>query len=216
MDDIDTTKTFLVSRLVDSLQLVDDLGDAPAARLFARHHRQARDLMTRYGGMELGRTHGLLVLFAQPLDAVRYALEYHAAIEQISRDMLATAPEGTPSLRARVAIDHREMSMQADHDPFFGGRADASGRGLFVHQLARVALPCQTLMTRAAAQSACRATLREAALPVDVRWVEHGWFNVKGSEEPVELVEVGHQALAPLTPPAAPRKQRVASYALAS
>ena len=213
MNDKDlTTKTFLVSRLVDSLQLVDDLGDAPAARLFARHHRQARELMGRYGGMELGRAHGLLVLFRQPLDAVRYALEYHAATSQISREMLAAAPEGAPSLRARVAIDQGQLVLRREAGGELGRDVEAMGiSGLLVHQLSRIALPCQTLLTRAAARVACRATVREAALPADVRWIEHGRFQVDGTDHPVELVEVGRTGIAPLMPPAIPRKVRPSS-----
>ncbi len=43
-------KTLLVSDLVDSTRLVEELGDKRAARLYRRHDRLARDLLRQHRG----------------------------------------------------------------------------------------------------------------------------------------------------------------------
>ncbi len=55
--------TLLVTDLVDSTKLVDQLGDAKAAQIFARQDRLARDLLQTHGGQEIDKTDGFLMLF---------------------------------------------------------------------------------------------------------------------------------------------------------
>ncbi len=67
-------RTLLLSDLVNSTLLVERLGDRRAAELFARHDRLARDLLPEYGGVEIDKTDGFLMLFERPIDEVREEL----------------------------------------------------------------------------------------------------------------------------------------------
>ena len=48
--------TLLLTDLVDSTKLVEQLGDAKAAEIFARNDRAARDLLKQYNGKEIDKT----------------------------------------------------------------------------------------------------------------------------------------------------------------
>ena len=65
--------------LVDSTRLVERLGDARAAAMFAEHDRRSRDLLARHGGREIDRSDGFFLLFDDAAQAAAFALEYHAA-----------------------------------------------------------------------------------------------------------------------------------------
>ena len=56
--------TLLLTDLVDSTSLVDRLGDTKAAAIFSQQDRLARDLLKTYGGQEIDKTDGFLMLFA--------------------------------------------------------------------------------------------------------------------------------------------------------
>jgi class 3 adenylate cyclase len=62
--------------LVDSTQLVGQLGDARAAEMWATHDRRARDLIARRGGREIDRTDGFFAIFEGAADAAAFALDY--------------------------------------------------------------------------------------------------------------------------------------------
>ncbi len=108
-------KTLLVSDLVGSTRLVEELGDQAAADLGHRHDRLARDLLAAHEGREIDKTDGFLLLFERPLDAVRYALEYHAALRRLSKE------EGR-RVEARVGVHLGEVVLHANH-PRPQGRA---------------------------------------------------------------------------------------------
>lgn len=77
--------TLLVSDLVGSTRLVEQLGDRTAAALFQRHDRLARDLLEENGGREIDKTDGFLHLFDRPWNAVSYALAYHEGLRVIDQ-----------------------------------------------------------------------------------------------------------------------------------
>ena len=69
-------RTLLLCDLVASTRLVERVGDTRAADLLAQHDRTARDLMTKYNGLEIDKSDGFLLLFERPIEAVRFALAY--------------------------------------------------------------------------------------------------------------------------------------------
>ena len=95
-------RTLLLSDLVDSTRLVERLGDTRGAGLLQAFDRIARKLLREYGGREIDRTDGFLLLFDRPIDAVRYALDFHRELAGLSRD------EAT-LLRARIGIHLGEV-----------------------------------------------------------------------------------------------------------
>ena len=77
-------KALLVTDLVDSTKLTEDLGDVRMAEIFRRHDRLVRDLIPKYAGREADRTDGFLILFDEPIDAGRFAMAVHQAMEALS------------------------------------------------------------------------------------------------------------------------------------
>ncbi len=79
-------RTLLVSDLVDSTKLTEELGDERMAEIFSRHDRLTRDLIHKHAGREVDRTDGFFVLFDRPVDAVVFAMAFHRAMERLSAE----------------------------------------------------------------------------------------------------------------------------------
>ncbi|HEX5719697.1 MAG TPA: tetratricopeptide repeat protein [Thermoanaerobaculia bacterium] len=190
-------KTVLISDLVDSTRLVEQLGDRRAAELFRRHDQLARALLARYQGREIDKTDGFLMLFDRPIEAVEYALAYH--------EMLAgLAQETGLSLSARVGIHFGEVLLHNNEaEDVIRGAKPLEVEGLAKPMAARLmgmARAGQILLTRGAFDLARRGeigTARRHAL----RWLSHDHYLLKGVSEPVEIFEVGVEGTAPLEPP---------------
>lgn len=222
--------TVLVCDLVGSTQLVQRLGDGPAAALFQRHDRLARQLLHREGGREIDKSDGFLLLFERPIQAVRFALAYHAGLAELSATVglegkSPTGPEARapdspsrgrngsgPLLRARVGIHLGEVVTRENP-------ADAVARGakpLEVEGLAKViaarlmslAEPSQTLLTQTACDVARRSAVGTEIDSERLHWRAHGRYALQGVAEPVEVFEVGLAGLSPLLAPAGSEKAR--------
>ena len=98
-------KTLLLTDLVDSTRLIEELGDNRAYEVFAHHDRLARDLVKQFGGLEIDKTDGFLLLFERPVDAVDYALEYHRQLAELSRGIGV-------ELEARAGIHLGEVHLR--------------------------------------------------------------------------------------------------------
>ncbi len=140
--------TLLVSDLVGSTRLVEELGDREAAALFRRHDRLARDLLEEHAGREINKTDGFLMLFDRPWNAVSYALAYHDGLGELA-------------LAARVGIHlgevilHRNTPRDVER-----GAKPVEVEGLAKPTAARLmslAGGAQTLLTRAAYEVARRS-----------------------------------------------------------
>jgi len=174
----------LITDLVDSTLLTNQLGDQAMSTLWTAHDRVSRDLLARWQGTEINRSDGFLLRFPTVAEAAGYAVAYHRAIAALPHP-----------LAARAGI-HVGPGIERDNQP--GDLA----RGAKLHELAglaipmagrimAIALPGQTLMT-----SAARTALGDTALLVTY----HGHWRCKGVTEPIELFEVGDE-LAPQTAP---------------
>ncbi|PIE01686.1 MAG: hypothetical protein CSA81_10465 [Acidobacteria bacterium] len=189
-------KTLLISDLVGSTGLLEKLGDEKAFRLFSRHDRIARDLMTPNGGLEIDKTDGFLLLFEKPFDAVCYALTYHEALRQLS-------DEFDVDIKARVGIHFGEVYLRENpEEDVKKGAKPIEVEGLAKPAAARlmsVALPGQTLLMRGAFDLARRASVgRDVG---ELTWVAHGPYLFKGIDEPIDVFEVGIASISPLEAP---------------
>ena len=92
-------QTLLFTDVVDSTLLVERLGDARAAQVWALHDRRARDLLARHHGREIDRTDGFFLLFDAPLDAACYALDYQQAVAELGLSARAGVHVGPVTLR---------------------------------------------------------------------------------------------------------------------
>ncbi len=173
-----TLETMLLVRFEGFAETLDrPLPEALATRL------------TELAGEHLGRPEtGELstVLFARPVDAVRFAMALHGEIDG--------------KARARVSI-HLDEFEALDLTPEAPDTGDDGNPG---RRLVQLALPGQTLLTRAAFDLARRA--ESISAPSDrprqeLRWLAHGPYLLQGQDEAIEIFEVGVEGLAPLVPP---------------
>ncbi|MEO5883027.1 MAG: tetratricopeptide repeat protein [Caldimonas sp.] len=181
-----TQRTLLFTDVVDSTRLVERLGDAVAADLWARHDRCARNLMALHGGREIDRSDGFFLLFERPAGAARFAVAY--------RDELAAL-----GLRVRVGMHVGPVGLHLnDAADVARGAKPVEVEGLAKPMTARImslAGPGQILVS-ADAVAALAANLPEAC---ETR--RHGHYRLKGVEAPIEIHELGDRA-APFEPPA--------------
>lgn len=197
-------KTLLVSDLVGSTRLTESLGDRAAAELNQRHDRLARDLLAAHEGREIDKTDGFLHLFERPLDALRYALEYHLGLRRLSQ-------EEDLEVQARVGIHVGEVLLRENPpEDVARGAKPLEVEGLakpMTGRLMSLAGGGQTLLTRGAFDLARRGAV--GALDDEpLSWLAHGGYLFQGVAEPIEVFEVGREGMAPLAPPADSAKVR--------
>ncbi|MCP4653902.1 MAG: protein kinase, partial [bacterium] len=191
-------KTLLVIDLVDSTKLVERLGDARAYDVLARHDRLARDLVARFGGREIDKTDGFLLLFERPIDAVGCTLEYHEELSQLSAEVGI-------EIQARAGIHLGEVFLRENTpEDVTRGAKPLEVEGLAKPIAARtmsIAQGGQTLLTRGAFELSQRAMAGQET-GRKLRWMVHGSYLFKGIEKPAEVFEVGVEGLAPFAAPA--------------
>ena len=191
-------RTLVLCDLVDSTALVERLGDQPSAELMRRHDRFARALMLEYGGREIDKTDGFLLMFERPIQAVAFALAYQ-------RDLARLAKTENVPLAARVGIHVGDVVVweNAPGDIQRGAK-QTEVEGLVkpvAARLMQLALPGQILLSGVAYDIAHRAQGELGEKLAHVRWRTHGRYRFKGVPEPVPVFEVGEEGLAPLRPP---------------
>jgi predicted ATPase/class 3 adenylate cyclase len=170
-------RALLLTDVVDSTRLAQQLGDEAMARVWLAHDRAARDLLPAWRGREIDKTDGMLMLFDTAADAVGYALAYHRALAALPLPLEARAGlhVGAVLLRENSAEDIAR------------GAKPLEVEGLAKPTAARVmalARGGQTLLTPEAREDLGRTVLKVRA---------HGHWMVKGVTEPVEIFEVGDE-----------------------
>jgi predicted ATPase/class 3 adenylate cyclase len=168
------TRALLLTDVVDSTKLSQELGDREMAGVWAAHDRVARDLLPVWRGREIDKTDGMLLLFDAASDAVRYALAYHRALAALH-----------VPLRARSGLHVGPVLLRENSaDDVARGGKPLEVDGLAKPIAARVmalAQGGQLLLTAEA-----RDSLGESGLSVE----SHGHWMLKGIAEPLELFEV--------------------------
>ncbi|MES3012803.1 MAG: tetratricopeptide repeat protein [Pseudomonadota bacterium] len=180
-----TLRALLLTDVVDSTQLTEQLGDAATAALWVLHDRIARDLLPRWRGREIDKTDGMLLLFDDVRDAVGYALAYHHAL----------AAHELP-FKARAGIHVGPVSLRPNPP-------DDVARGAKPVEVHGIALPiaARVMSVALGAQTLLSADARLALGVVPQRVMSHGHWRLHGVAEPVELFEVGEPGAAPFTAP---------------
>jgi len=175
----------LLTDVVDSTRLLEQLGDAAMAAVWEAHDRMARDLLPTWRGREIDKTDGMLLMFEAAADAVGYALAYHRGLASLPVALKARAGlhVGPVILRensaAAVALGAKPLEVDGLAKPT-AARVMSLARG------------SQTLLTSEA---------RQALGQSDLKVQSHGHWMVKGLAEPLEIFEVGEHDANFVTPP---------------
>ena len=178
--------TLLLADVVDSTALVERLGDARAAMLWAEHDQRARRLIALHAGREIDRSDGFFLLFQRPGDAVRFAAGYHRLVAELG-------------LQARVGLHCGPVTLR--HNP-----SDEVMRGAKPVEVDGLAKPLTARMMALAGGgrtllSATTAQAVDDAVLEGQRLHRHGHYRFKGIEEPIEVAEMAEPSAA-CPPPA--------------
>ena len=177
-------RALLLTDVVDSTKVTQELGDAAFAPLWAAHDRAARDLLPPWRGREIDKTDGLLLLFESVADAAAYALAYHSALAAL----------GLP-FKARAGLHWGPVTLRANSP------ADVA-LGAKPFELEGLAKPitARVMAIAQGGQTLLSGDAQSQLGPAGVRVQSHGHWRLKGLSEPVELFEAGDEH-SPFTPP---------------
>jgi class 3 adenylate cyclase len=153
--------SLLITDVVDSTAMLDQLGEPEWRRVQAAHYEQMRRILDRHRGVEVTTTgDGMLSTFDSAARAVRAAAEIHDAGEGLG-------------IRIRAGIHTGEVEA-----------VPGNLRGLAVHLTARIAAaaaPGETLVS---------TTVREMTTAVDMAFEDRGSHELKGISGPRQLYSV--------------------------
>ena len=167
-------RALLITDVVGSTELTEQVGDEAMAAAWAAHDRMARDLLPHFRGREIDKTDGMLMLFDDAADALAYARQYHKGLERLPLAM---------SARAGLHVAPVVLRQNPPEDVARGAKpweVDGIAKPTVARVMA-IARGGQTLLTDEA-----RLALGAAALP---RIQSHGHWVLKGVAEPMELFE---------------------------
>lgn len=176
--------TLFFSDLVGSAELQTDHGNVLAAQMVHSHYGILRAVLAEIDGKEISTSgDSMLVVFAAPSDAVKFAL--------LSQRLMRIEQRKTPLLPAmRCGIHHGQVVLQKDEgdqfDDVYGVQVSLAAR------IMSLAGPNQVLTSRAVFDDA-KVILAHVTLPElgQTRWVIHGSYRFKGIRDAFEVCEIG-------------------------
>jgi predicted ATPase/class 3 adenylate cyclase len=175
MSEAREVRALLLTDVVDSTRLAEELGDARMAEVWLAHDRAARALLETHGGREIDKSDGMLLLFASAAAAVPFAIGYQRA--------LAALPV---PLKARVGLHLGPVTLRENSDADIARGA----KRLEVEGLAKP-IAARVMALAGAGQTLLTSEARSALGPTDLRLVSHGHWQVKGINEPLEIFQIG-------------------------
>jgi class 3 adenylate cyclase len=184
--------TILFTDLVDSTKLQSDLGNMEAARLTELHRKIVRDELAKYDAREIEWAgDSCLAVFNKPSDAVVFALRMQAEHRRVRE----TEPK-LPTVRLGMHLGEIVVKKGDGKEDLFGLQVSEAARVM------SVARGNQIFCTRAVFDNARSALKGHAIEGVgDAVWVNYGAYLLKGSDDPIELCEIGSADVAVLKAP---------------
>ncbi len=190
----------LFTDIVGSVALQSKLGTEAYTRFISRHDALFKQCLSHVSGARiLNETgDGFLVKFGSASDAVETALRLQCLLRN-------EVCEGEP-MQMRIGLHMGEVSEMEEQIT-----GDKRAVGMAINLCARImdlARDRQILLTRAVFDEARQYTREHPLLEGIAReelpplqWPAHGRYLFKGTEEPMDIYEVGALGWAPLTPP---------------
>ena len=168
-------RALLLTDVVDSTKLSEELGDPAIAALWAAHDRLARDLLHSWRGREIDKTDGMLLLFDAVPDAAAYAMAYQRALGSFD-----------PPLRARAGLHVGPVILRANNPQDVARGA----KPLEVEGIAK-AVAARVMSIAGGGQTLLSADARSALGETALRVQSQGHWRMKGIAEPLQLFEIG-------------------------
>lgn len=170
-------RALLMTDIVDSTRISQEIGNAETQRLWAVHDEMARALLRTWNGREIEKTDGLVAVFGGAAEALGYAIDYR-------RGLIST---GFP-LEARVAIEVGQLTVrECSPDDLAVGATRFAVDGLakpVVARLLAIARGHQILLTADAVMALGYSEFRVQT---------HGHWRLKGLDRPIEIFEIGER-----------------------
>lgn len=184
----------LFSDIVGSTSLKSRLGTVTYAKMLSRHNELFEEGVRRHNG-EKGLKHtgdGYFATFPTSSDAVRFALHFQG-------QMVAESWEPEP-LTTRIGIHMGEVALMnmAGRDDFIGYSADIASRVMSLAQGNQILMTAQIFND---ARQFVDRFLMPTGNASPLRWIAHGQYLFRGSDEPLDVFEVGAEGCSPLTRP---------------
>lgn len=194
-------KFLVFTDLAGSTHMVESLGDAAAAEIFAHHDRIARNLIERWQGREIDRTDGFFLLFDRAVTAVGFALAYHEAL----RDLAATRKVEISS-RVGIYLDEVRFVQNTPEQIARGMKqVEVLGRAVrLAERLMDMGEAGQTLLTRPVLELAISAAKETPFTERPFKWVSHGEYTLSKLGPTIEICDIGDPDLAPFATPESP------------
>ena len=192
--------TIFFSDLVGSTQLQVEQGNTLAARLVQRHYAIMRATLAQYDGREISTAgDSMLIVFAAPADAVKFAVQAEHAMrrEQVREPLL-------PAMRCGIHQGQVVLQKEAgasDFTDIYGVQVSMAARIMSLGHSGQI------LLSRAVFDDA-RTILGHERLPGldELQWANHGAYRFKGFHEDCDVCEVGEEGTATLVAPPASAK----------
>src|SRR5471032_1153303 len=96
-----TYRALLMTDIVDSTRISEEIGNAETERLWTSHDEMARALLRTWNGREIEKTDGIVAVFGGSAEALGYAIDYGRGL----------ASSGFP-LEARIAIEVGQLAVR--------------------------------------------------------------------------------------------------------
>ncbi len=193
--------TLLFTDVVGSTALKERLGDRAGVDLIHEHHSAVRRTLEQFPGAEEIVVAGdsFLVVFPIPSDAVRCALVLQMRLAQFNQGRALPVMDRMGLHMGEVRIEQTPTGQHNVH----GIQVDTCARVMSLGHAGQV------LMTRAVFDNARQSLKGEEIEGISgLEWLNHGRFELKGVEEPVEICEVRPAGTVSLSPPATSEKAR--------
>lgn len=188
--------TMLFTDLVGSTKLKQEHGDARAMQLVRHHHDVVRKALSRTPSGEEVSTSGdsFFIAFATPSEATMFALVLQSMVDEMN------SSEGT-NIQDRIGIHVGEVYV--DYAKVAGKTFDLNGIQVdTASRIMSLAQGKQILLSRFAFDNAYQMLNGQDIDGIDfVAWRNHGYYDIKGVQSPIEICEVGQVGVAPLRPP---------------
>jgi predicted ATPase/class 3 adenylate cyclase/Tfp pilus assembly protein PilF len=191
---VSDVRAILLTDVVDSTALNQQVGDAAMAMIWAQHDESTRALIRQWRGVEVGRSDGFLILFTTASDAVGFAIAHHQSLSLLS-----------VPIKARVGIHVGPITLRENSSADRAlGATPFEVDGIALPVAARVSALAgggQTLVT----ESVLRDIATSSAVVQDF-----GFWRLKGVKDPLQIFGIRETTAAPLAPPdEAPKGYRV-------